>query len=95
MSNVTTDFETWHEANEPEDQQDKDDLIQSVETATTVGNYSTEKKGEQLFVSCGAGDQLRLASDRAKAQFLRYVREGKVPDDIDLDFRRAMEDPKS
>lgn len=95
ISNVTTDFETWYETNEPEDQQDKDGLIQSLETASTVGDYTTEEKGGQFFVSCGTGDKLRLASDKARAYFLRYVKEAEVPDDIDLDFRRAMEDPKS
>jgi hypothetical protein len=95
MSNVNTDFDTWFEANEPEDQQDLDDLVQSVETATTVGNYATVQKGVQLFVSRGTGSPLRLASDKAKAQFLLYVRDSNVPDDIDLDFQRAMEDPKS
>lgn len=95
MSNVTTDFETWYEANEPEDQQDRDDLVQSVETATTVGNYSTVRSSGQLFVSCGTGAQLRLAGDKAKMQFLLFVREANVPEDIDLDFQRAMEDPRS
>jgi hypothetical protein len=95
MSNPDTDFDIWYEANEPEDQQDLDDLIQSVETATTVGNYATVQKGGQLFVSCGTGSQLRLASAKAKRQFLLYVRESNVPDDIDIDFQRAMEDPKS
>ena len=64
MSNATTDFDIWYEANEPEDQQDLEDLIQSVETATPVGNYVTVEKGGQLFVSCGTGSQLRLASDK-------------------------------
>jgi hypothetical protein len=95
MSNVITDFEVWCDANEPEDQQELEDLIQSVETATTVGNYATEKKGGQLFVSCGGGGLLRLANDKAKAQFLLYVRKIKVPDDLDVDFRRAIEDTKS
>lgn len=81
--------------NEPESQQDKDDLIQSVETVSTVGHYGTEDKHGQLFVSGWSGEQLRLTDDKAKARFLRYVREGKVPDDIDLDFQRAVEDTKS
>ena len=95
MSNETTNFEDWYEANEPEDQQDKDDLILSVETSTTVGNYTTEENNGQFLVSCGADDMLRLASEKAGAAFLRYIKMAEVPDDIDLDFRRAIEDPKS
>ncbi len=96
MSDVTTDFDAWYEANEPEDQQDKDDLMQSVETPATVGNYTTEEKDGQFFVYRGAGGgQLRLASEKARTHFLRYVRDGKVPDDEDLAFQRAMQGPKS
>jgi len=95
MTKVTTDIEHWYEMNEPEDQDGKDDLTQSVETVASVGDYTTEKKNGQLFVSGWSGEQLRLASDERKARFLRYVSEAKVPDDIDLDFQRAMEDSKS
>jgi hypothetical protein len=95
MTNVTSDIEHWYEMNEPEDQKGKDDLTQSVETVASVGGYTTEEKNGQLFVSGWSGHQLRLASDERKARLLRYVREAKVPDDIDLDFQRAMEDSKS
>jgi hypothetical protein len=95
MTKVTTDIEHWLEMNEPEDQQSKDDLVQSVETVSTVGAYTTEKENGQLFVSGWTGDRLRLANDKAKARFLRYVREGRVPDDEELDFQRAVEDSKS
>jgi hypothetical protein len=95
MTNVKPDIEHWYEMNEPEDQKDKDDLVQSLETASTVGNYTTEEKGGQFFVSRGTGDKLRLASAKARAYFLRYVREAEVSDDIDLDFQRAIEDSKS
>jgi hypothetical protein len=95
MKNVMPDIEHWYGMNEPHDQQDKDDLILSVETVAAVGNYATEEKGGQFFVSCGTGDKLRLAEDKAREYFLRYVKEAEVPDDIDLDFQRAIEDPKS
>jgi hypothetical protein len=95
MTNVTSDIEHWYEMNAPEDQQGKDDLIQSVETVATVGDYTTEEKHGQLFVSGWSDDKLRLANDKARARFLRYVREGKVLDDTELDFQRAMEDSKS
>jgi hypothetical protein len=48
---ATSDFETWYQMNEPEDQQDKDDLMQSVITKTTIGNYTTEQQGGQLLAS--------------------------------------------
>jgi hypothetical protein len=92
---ATSDFETWYQMNEPEDQQDKDDLIQSVVSKATVGNYTTEQQGEQLFVSGWADSKLRLSNDNVIASFLRFVKEGSVPDDIDLDFQRQVEDPKS
>jgi hypothetical protein len=95
MTNVTTNIEHWFEMNEPEDQDGKDDLTQSVETVASVGGYTTEEKNGQLFVSGWGNETLRLAGEEAKARFLRYVREAKVPDDIDLDFQRALEDPKS
>jgi hypothetical protein len=95
MTKVTTDIEHWYGMNEPEDQQDQEDLIQSVETIASVGNYTTEQKNGQFFVSCGAGEPLRLANEKAKARFLQYVRDAEVPDDTELDFQRAMEDSKS
>lgn len=95
MTKVTTDTEHWYDMNEPEDQQDKDNLIQSVETVATAGNYTTEEKHGQLFVSGWSGEELRLVNGKAKARFLQYVREGKVPDDIDLDYHRAVEGSKA
>jgi hypothetical protein len=95
MRNVTTNFETWYQANEPEDQDGKDDLIQSVETVTTVGEYTTEEKDGQLLISGWSDHKLRVANEKAKARFLLYVREEKVPDDTELDFQRATEDPRS
>src|SRR5258708_4631854 len=85
MTNVTTDFEHWYEMNEPVNQEDKDDLVQSVENVATVGDYTTQEDNGQLFVSGWSGEKLRLPNQKAKARFLRYVREAKVPDDIDLD----------
>ena len=38
MTNVTSDIAHWYGMNEPEDQQGKDDLTQSVETVATVGD---------------------------------------------------------
>ena len=95
MTNVTSDIAHWYGMNEPEDQQGKDDLTQSVETVATVGDYTTEENHGLLFLSGWSDDKLRLASDKAKARFLRYVREGRVPDDTELDFQRVMEDSKS
>jgi hypothetical protein len=92
---ATSDFETWYQMNEPEDQQDKDDLMQSVITKTTVGNYTTEQQGGQLLISGWADGKLRLANEKAAASFLRFVRDGNVPEDMDLDFQRQVEDPKS
>ena len=95
MTNVTSDIEHWYDMNEPENQEDKNDLTRSVETVATVGSYSTGETNGQLFVSGWSDDKLRLASDKAKAHFLHYVREGKVPDDTELNFQRAIEDSKS
>ena len=71
MTNVTTDIEHWYGMNEPEDQQGKDDLLQSFETVANVGDYTTEEKHEQLFVSGWRDDKLSLASDTPKARSLR------------------------
>ena len=77
MTNVTTDMEHFYEMNEPEDQRGKDDLVESVETVAAVGEYMTEEDNGQLFVSGWSGDKLRLPNQKAKARFLRYVREGR------------------
>jgi hypothetical protein len=95
MTNVTTDMVHWYEMNEPEDQQSKDNLVQSVETIATVGEYTTTTENGQLFVAGSSSGTLKLVSDKAKARFLQYVRDSKVPDDTELDFQRAMEDSKS
>src|SRR3954469_7627643 len=84
MTNVTTDYEHFYEMNEPDDQRAKDNLIQSVETITTVGEYTTKEENGRLFVTGWSSDTLRLANDKAKARFLRYVRDSKVLDDEDL-----------
>jgi hypothetical protein len=71
MTNVTINIEHWYEMNEPEDQDGKDDLTQSVETVATVGGYTTEKDKGQLFVSGWSSEKLRLPNDKAKARFLQ------------------------
>jgi hypothetical protein len=95
MTDVTTDIEHWYGMNEPEDQQDEDDLIQSIETITAVGNYATEQRNGQLFVSGWGTERLRLAGDTAKARLLDYVRNAKVFDETEPDFQRAIEDSNS
>jgi hypothetical protein len=56
--------------NEPVNQEDKDDLVQSVENVATVGDYTTqEENGQPEFVAAPAGDKLRLPNDKAKARF--------------------------
>jgi len=95
MTKVTTDNEHWYEMNEPVDQQSKDNLLKSVETGANVGEYTTKEKHGQLFVIGWSNEELRLPNQQAKERFLRYVRESKVSDDTELDFERAMEDPKA
>ena len=82
MTNVTSDIAHWYGMNEPEDQQGKDDLTQSVETVATVGDYTTEENHGLLFLSGWSDDKLRLASDKAKARFL-------VPSGMRLEFSLA------
>lgn len=95
MVNVTTNIEHWYDMNEPDSERDKDDLIQSIETIATVGNYTTEEEQGQLLVSGWGNETLKLSGEKSKARFLHYVRQGKVIDDIELDFQRAMENSKS
>ena len=92
---ATTNFDDWLDVNGPEDSEDKEDLIASVEGAKDCGNYKTTRKGAQLFVTGWGDDTLRLATDLAAVAFVHYVREAKMPDDIDIDFMRAVTNPNS
>jgi hypothetical protein len=86
MMSVTNDMVHWLGMNEPDDQQDKDDLIQSIETRSSVGHNNTQEKQGQVFVSGWSNDELRLPNQKAVARFVHYIRQSKVPDDIDRDF---------
>ena len=92
---TNTNFETWLDAEEFDDEQDKQDLIDSVRLSGSVGLFTTTENNGQLFVR-GVGDEtLRIANENARDHFIRRVRRVQVPDELDIAFRRAVDNPNS
>ena len=72
---TTTEFDAWLDVNDPETEQEKDDLINSVQNVQAVGDFSTTKKGDKLFVKGWVDDTLLLASEKARLAFIARVKE--------------------
>jgi hypothetical protein len=94
---TTTDF-SW---TDPilEWEHEREDLLTALENGKTCGDFEVERKGSQLFVRyCGGDDWLRLASDKAVRAFIGHVRSIRGlngPDDPDVAYQRAIENPHS
>jgi hypothetical protein len=92
---TTTEFDAWLDANDPETAVDKEDLINSVQNAQTVGDHSTTRKGDRFFVKGLADDTLLLASEKARSAFIAQARRIKVPDDLEEGYQRNMNNPNA
>ena len=85
---TTTNFAPWlHE--EIENEQDKQDLINSVRCLDTFGNFTTTENNGQLLVRGAGCEELRITNEKARDLFIRMVEHVKVLDELDIAFRRA------
>ena len=91
----TTDIAGWLDENDPEDEQDRADLLASIRNVEENGNYAATKKGGRLLVT-GWGDlTLALADETAKARLIREVEILRFDDDVGQAFRNVGLDRKA
>jgi hypothetical protein len=92
-----TDFEAWLDGAHLEEQEEADDLINSVQNVTTAGNFTTTKKKGRYFVDGSHPDILLLVNERARTAFIAEVKkiQTTLPDEDEGAFQRAMDDPKA
>ena len=88
-------MERWLEGEDIEKEDERDFLWEAVNEEKESGNFTATRERSQLFVK-GIGDKaLRIASPKAKAHFLRLVREYPVMDALEEGYRRAVANPHS
>ena len=91
----TTSFEDFLDSNDIESQEEKEDLENAVLKRTESGNFKCWEQNGQIFVEGWSDVILRIASEKAKNQFVRRIRVLPIEDDIDEAYRRAIENPNS
>ena len=84
---TTTDIAGWLDHNEPADEQDRHDLLNSVRNVDSSGNYCATKKNGKLAVAGWSEDVLLLVSEKAKAALIREIENLKFDDDVGQEFR--------
>ncbi len=90
----TSDIAGWLDENEPEDEQDRADLLASIRNIEERGNYATTKRAGRLLVS-GWGDALLiLATEKTKATLTREVEILQFDDDVGQAFRNVASGQK-
>jgi hypothetical protein len=91
---LTTDIAAWLDENEPEDEQDRADLLASVRNVEEKGNYVAVKKGGRLLVTGWGELTLALANEKAKARLIREVELLSFDDESGQAFRNVELDRK-
>jgi hypothetical protein len=92
---ITTDIAGWLDENEPEDEQERADLLASIRNAEEKGNYATVKKGGRLLLTGWGELTLALANEKAKARLIREVEILRFDDDASHAFRDVSSDHKA
>jgi hypothetical protein len=92
---TTTNFDHWLDANCPQTQDEKADLINSVRNVSKMGEYTTTRNGDKFLVTGWTADSLLLASEKARWAFVERVTRIQVPDDLDEEYRRKNNDPNT
>ena len=87
------DHEYWLDSINIETQDEKDDLIESIENVCDTGSFNTKRNGNEFFVQGWTDETLLLPTERAKAAFIKRVKQIDVPDDLEEGFHRNMGDP--
>ena len=91
---ITTDIAAWLDENEPEDEQDRADILASVRNVEEKGNYVAVKKGGRLLVTGWGELTLALANEKAKARLIREVELLPFDDESGQAFRNVELDRK-
>jgi hypothetical protein len=86
----TTDIAGWLDENEPEDEQDRADLLSSVRNVEEKGNYAATKQGGRLLVVGWGEETLVLANEKARARLIREVENLQFDDEAGQAFRNVV-----
>lgn len=92
---ITTDIAAWLDENEPEDEQDRADLLASIRSVEEKGNYVAVKKGGRLLVTGWGELTLALANEKSKARLIREVELLPFDDESGQAFRNVGLDRKA
>lgn len=88
----TTDIAGWLDDYEPQDAEDREDLLAAIREVAERGAYRATKKGRTLLIAAWGEEALLLANQTAKARLIREV-ESLVFDDSEL--RHAFRAPEA
>jgi hypothetical protein len=91
----TRDQIRWLEENSPDDEEEQEQLIDAVTELKPHGAYSASRHGSTIRVSGWSGETLVLPSDRYRSALIAKVRAADVEDDLELAYRRNVENPRS
>lgn len=69
----TTDLAGWLDDNEPQDEQDRQDVLRAIETLSEVGNYAAARRDGRLVVRGWSGVWLLVRNEQTKASLLREI----------------------
>ena len=92
---TVTDLDSWLSNNEPNDEEEKDQLIRSLNDISEEGSYRVTSRNGQYFVYGWSDDVLRLYNEEKRLKFIAMVEEVKVEDELEEGYRRNMENPNS
>ncbi|WP_395666656.1 hypothetical protein [Methylocella sp.] len=70
---LTDDVAAWLDDNEPQDEQDRRDLLRALETLSEAGDYAARRVAGRLVLSGWSDAPLFLRDAQAKAFLLRCV----------------------
>lgn len=86
---TTTDFEEWLEYSDIQNADEAHSVEQAILTGDNWGGYYIKENRGQIFLYSDSHDcVLRLASENAKAAFLKRLQE---PYEFDLDTQRWID----
>ncbi|MGO9672992.1 MAG: hypothetical protein ACLPSF_02285 [Methylocella sp.] len=69
----TTDIAGWLDDYEPQDAQERDELLAAIEAVAERGAYRATRKGRTLLIAAWGEEALLLANQTAKARLVREV----------------------
>ena len=70
---ITTDIAAWLDEYEPQDAQERDELLAAIAAVAERGAYRATRKGRTLLIAAWGEEALLLANQTAKARLIREV----------------------